>query len=206
LSGRSKWIHSQAYERSYKEDQWGVPYSEGYWLRFMGIDEASTPALEIGCGEHGLWRFNPGVLGLDPIGYGGHGSSLIQGVAERIPFSDGAFRDVYCVNALDHCEDPAKAMREMTRVCGGRVVVWCYVFDGPLKPLYWLLYRPHPHCLPSSRLLGMVPLTHRVTLLRYVDPLEAFGPYARHQTSMLKLRLASRLGVRAALLHLERVP
>ena len=44
---------------------------------------------------------------------------------ENLTYPDESFDIVHCVNALDHCSDPEKAIREMVRVCkkGG----WVYL-------------------------------------------------------------------------------
>jgi SAM-dependent methyltransferase len=44
---------------------------------------------------------------------------------EHLTYPDDSFDIVHCVNALDHCHDPAKAIKEMYRVCkpGG----WIYL-------------------------------------------------------------------------------
>ena len=39
-----------------------------------------------------------------------------QGEAERLPFEDGAFDVVTCVDVLEHVDDPAKAIAQMSRV------------------------------------------------------------------------------------------
>lgn len=36
---------------------------------------------------------------------------------ENLSYSDNSFDIVHCVNALDHCEDPKKAIQEMYRIC-----------------------------------------------------------------------------------------
>ena len=36
---------------------------------------------------------------------------------EALPYPDGMFDIVHCANAIDHCHDPALALREMNRVC-----------------------------------------------------------------------------------------
>lgn len=36
---------------------------------------------------------------------------------ENLTYPDDSFDIVHCVNALDHCENPLKAIREMQRVC-----------------------------------------------------------------------------------------
>jgi len=44
---------------------------------------------------------------------------------EALTYSDESFDIVHCVNALDHCENPDKAIKEMYRICkpGG----WIYL-------------------------------------------------------------------------------
>lgn len=48
-----------------------------------------------------------------------------QGTLLSLPYPDGSFDAVLCVEALEHCPDPARACREMARLLapGGRLVV-----------------------------------------------------------------------------------
>jgi len=52
-------------------------------------------------------------------------SFLVHGVAEQLPFADGAFSLVTCTWAVHHFGDPARVLREIARVCrpGGRVAI-----------------------------------------------------------------------------------
>jgi len=52
-------------------------------------------------------------------------SPLVQGVAEQLPFADGAFSLVTCTWAVHHFDDPARVLGEIARVCrpGGRVAI-----------------------------------------------------------------------------------
>jgi SAM-dependent methyltransferase len=35
----------------------------------------------------------------------------------NLTYADGSFDIVFCANALDHCQDPYKALKEMVRIC-----------------------------------------------------------------------------------------
>lgn len=68
--------------------------------------------------------------GHDNIGF-------LRSDVESLPFPDGTFDIVSCRFAFHHFPDPQKALREMKRVCRGRIVL----IDGtsskePIKSLY----------------------------------------------------------------------
>src|SRR3954447_813614 len=48
----------------------------------------------------------------------------VVGVVEALPLEDGSFDVVLCSQVLEHCDDPAQAVRELRRVTapGGRVL------------------------------------------------------------------------------------
>ena len=191
------WMRSQRREAGYDDSVWGIRHSREYWLGFLKLGAVNYPALEVGCGDSGLWRFDAGVHGLDPLNYSHLGRNFTCGKAEALPFPDKAFRDVICVNALDHCEDPAKAVAEMRRV-GQRLVLWSYVFP---HESYQRLYSPHPYALTvgwiSRALEGM-----NITCWCYVSPWEAFSGTST-LAGKAKLLAAEWLGVRALLIHVE---
>ena len=170
----------------------------------MGLGEVADSALEVGCGNWGLWRFNKRVTGLDPLDFSAMGENFVQGKAESIPFPDYSFSDVFCVNALDHCENPRLAMREMARVASSRVVLWCYVFDEALRPFFRIAYAPHPHCFTEMDLLGLIPRSMVVEKRIVVSPMNMFDKYAKSPVSRVKLHLAEALGVHALLLHMRK--
>lgn len=70
------------------------PYFAGYADSYVGVDVVPNPAAE-----------------------------LLGGV-EALPVADGSFDVVLCTQVLEHCDDPARAVRELRRVTapGGRVL------------------------------------------------------------------------------------
>jgi SAM-dependent methyltransferase len=193
------WAESQRREEGYDSSKWGIPYSEKYWLHFIRLGEVSAPTLEVGCGEHGLWRFNQGVTGLDPIDYSGLGGNFRRGKAEELPFADDSFMDVIFINSLDHCEDPAKALKEAFRVAKGRVILWNYVFPNSLSKL---LYVGHPHAFTLDELRGLIPFDlDRMEYVEWFRAEDLFDRYAHGLSERLKLRVMSVVGVDGLLMH-----
>lgn len=194
------WNRSQAHEAGYDNAVWGIKHSRKYWMRFLRLEKLEYPVLEVGCGDSGLWRFDPRVQGLDPIDYSALGGNFTYGRAESLPFRDGEFETVICVNTLDHCEDPELAVREMRRVAH-RLVLWTYTFP---HEAYRALYQPHPHALTlewiSQKLEGM-----RITHWSYISPYAAFAPTST-LSGKLKVAAAEVLGIRATLIHAEEIP
>jgi len=206
-----KWNKSQKYEEQYLEskiNQWNIPFSEKYWLDFMQIDFVALPALEVGCGNFGMWRFNNSVTGLDPLNFSKLGSNFIQAKAEHIPYKNDCFRDVYCINALDHAEDPRQSMLEMTRVCSDRLVVWCYIFNKLTRPLLSVAYKPHPHSLTLDDFIehgALVPDFMNIEKLKFISPSKEFLKYTKQFIPRAKIQIAELLGMEGLLLHLRKV-
>lgn len=195
---------SLEYKRRHRSEMWGIPYSEAYWLNFMKLDEVPTSALEVGCGKYGLWRFNNRVTGLDPIDYSEFSSNFRLGVAERLPYSDNSFEEVYCINALDHCENSKQAMQEMARVCRSRLIVWCCTFNEVLRPFFRLVYAPHPYCFTVLELMDTIPKNMKIELIVHVNLRDAFNDYVREPIEKAQLLLADWLGTDAVLIHLRK--
>lgn len=195
------WERSQKYEKSYDESQWNIPFSEYYWLKFMHIGYVKTPALEVGCGAHGIWKYNSHVFGLDPIQQ--EGENFILGKAEALPFDDRHFKDVYCINALDHTQDPSQSVFEMMRVCSERLVIWSYVFPNKnYKPLY----HPHPHAFTEQQFSEITKSQDFDVFMKIrIYTYDEFSKYSPSFLSKMKLKISNALGVHAILLHLRRI-
>lgn len=79
--------------------------------------------LDVGCGTKPYQRFFDTAsvyVGVDPSG-----KADLLGSAESIPVEDGSYDVVLCNQVLEHCTDPAQAVRELRRVVapGGRVLL-----------------------------------------------------------------------------------
>jgi SAM-dependent methyltransferase len=83
----------------------------------------------------------------------------LTGDAYRLPFADQSFEVVLCENALEHLEQPAAALAEMTRVLrpGGRLLLlfppWRGAYAGHLL---WLTWLPWIHLLPTRTLTALI--------------------------------------------------
>lgn len=81
--------------------------------------------LDVGCGEKPYEPlFAPYALayvGVDPVE---NPRAELRGPVEALPVEDGSFDLVLCNQVLEHCDDPAQAVRELRRVTapGGRVL------------------------------------------------------------------------------------
>jgi SAM-dependent methyltransferase len=114
-------------------------------VRVADLDiEPGARVLDLGCGEgrhvHGLAMLTGAdLVGLDAdaaslakaaagmadLPSGGGSVLWVRGDALRLPFADGAFDAVVCSEVLEHLQDVAAALAEMTRVLrpGGRLAV-----------------------------------------------------------------------------------
>lgn len=82
--------------------------------------------LDVGCGQKPYAPlFTPYAaeyVGVDPVE---NPHAELRGPIEALPVPDGSFDVVLCSQVLEHCDDPAQAVRELARVTapGGRVLL-----------------------------------------------------------------------------------
>jgi demethylmenaquinone methyltransferase/2-methoxy-6-polyprenyl-1,4-benzoquinol methylase len=97
-------------------------------------------------------RFGCAVVGLDQSAdmlrvaraRKGVFETIVEGHAERLPFTDAAFDHLTFTYLLRYVDDPAATMRELARVVrpGGRVAMVEFGLPrGPWRPLWWLYTR-----------------------------------------------------------------
>ena len=107
--------------------QWLVRSRLAEWLQ----REARSPRdgglriLDVGCGVKPYYPFfaerASAYVGVDVVS---NPSAELLGPVEALPVEDGSFDLVLCTQVLEHCDDPAQAVRELRRVTapGGRVL------------------------------------------------------------------------------------
>ncbi|MFN2468570.1 MAG: class I SAM-dependent methyltransferase [Gaiellaceae bacterium] len=103
-----------------------APLSE--WLQAEAREAGSTLGrfrlLDVGCGAKPYHPFFAPLaseyVGVDPV----HPGAELKGTVEDLPVPDASFDVVLCNQVLEHCADPALAVRELRRVTapGGRVL------------------------------------------------------------------------------------
>src|ERR1700730_13742204 len=113
------------------------------WLRAEAEDGARRHGryrvLDIGCGSMPYRPFfapnSDTYVGVDLVG---NPRADIIGSVEALPVASSSFEVVLCTQVLEHCEDPATAVREIQRVVapGGRVLASTHGVH---------FYHPSPH-------------------------------------------------------------
>jgi SAM-dependent methyltransferase len=107
---------------------WVVRHALAQWLRAQAEElraEQPVRILDVGCGVKPYYPFFADVtadyVGLDVVE---NPMAEIIGSVEAMPVDDASFDVVLCTQVLEHCDDPAQAVRELQRVTrpGGRVL------------------------------------------------------------------------------------
>ena len=107
---------------------WVVRSALARWLRSQAAElEGRAPVriLDVGCGVKPYYPFFAGVVseyvGVDVVE---NPAADLLGSVESLPVEDASFDVVLCTQVLEHCDDPALAVRELRRVTapGGRVL------------------------------------------------------------------------------------
>jgi len=106
---------------------WKVRYA-ALLARHPGLRDPERRILEVGSGTEGIARYlKRKVVGLDRAFAGAVGRDVlaVRGSVLALPFPDGAFDDVICVDTLEHLarDDRLQAIRELVRVAGAWVII-----------------------------------------------------------------------------------
>jgi SAM-dependent methyltransferase len=134
---------------------------------FAEFSQLKGRVLDVGCGPQALPSYSGGdqFVGIDPLRGGRREFAFVQGIAEYLPFRDGAFDRVLFATSLDHMLSPKRALAESRRVLkpDGLVCVW----HGEPPPPARRAWRER-----VSRLVR-----GRSTLLGYRTPRGAVDPF-----------------------------
>jgi ubiquinone/menaquinone biosynthesis C-methylase UbiE len=119
---------------------------EYFFTTTFGLDRqffTGKRVLDVGCGPRGSLEWATNSLervGLDPLvgqyrmlGIDRHAMSYVDAPAEQMPFPNGAFDVISCLNALDHVEDVEQTIREISRVAA-RAATLLLLTDVNHKP------------------------------------------------------------------------
>jgi SAM-dependent methyltransferase len=107
---------------------WVVRHALSRWLQAQARDlrgGAPVRVLDVGCGVKPYYPFFADIaseyVGVDVVE---NPLADLLGPVEALPVEDASFDVVLCTQVLEHCDDPAAAVRELRRVTrpGGRVL------------------------------------------------------------------------------------
>lgn len=105
---------------------WAVRAPLAAWLQEQAsLGESGYRVLDVGCGPKPYYPFfaerASEYVGVDVVE---NPAAELRGAVEDLPVADGSFDLVLCTQVLEHCDDPAQAVRELRRVTapGGRVL------------------------------------------------------------------------------------
>jgi len=103
---------------------WWVRAPLARWLEEEGGRADGLRILDVGCGVKPYLPFFSSAreyVGADVVA---NPHADVIAPIEQLPFDDGAFDVVLCIQVLEHVDDPPLAVRELHRVCapGGRVL------------------------------------------------------------------------------------
>jgi SAM-dependent methyltransferase len=104
---------------------WAVRSPLAAWLQEQAGKGESYRVLDVGCGAKPYYPFfaerASTYVGVDVVE---NPAAELLGSVEDLPIEDASFDIVLCTQVLEHCDDPAQAVRELRRVTapGGRVL------------------------------------------------------------------------------------
>src|SRR4051794_38628348 len=101
---------------------WVVRHGLSTWLQAEAASvDAPLRVLDVGCGVKPYYPYFAAVaseyVGVDVVE---NPAAELVGPVEALPVADGSFDLVLCTQVLEHCDDPAQAVRELRRVTAPR--------------------------------------------------------------------------------------
>jgi len=121
----SEWPGEERRHPPLTSPTWAVRAPLAAWLEAQARVGESYRVLDVGCGPKPYYPFfaerASEYVGVDVVD---NPVAELRGSVESLPVEDGSFDVVLCTQVLEHCDDPAQAVRELRRVTapGGRVL------------------------------------------------------------------------------------
>lgn len=124
----ASWPGAERRDPPMSSPTWVVRSALARWLRAQAAElRGGQPVriLDVGCGVKPYYPFFAEVaseyVGVDVVE---NPVAELLGPVEALPVEDASFDVVLCTQVLEHCDDPAQAVRELRRVTrpGGRVL------------------------------------------------------------------------------------
>jgi len=124
VSGRD-WPGEERRRPPLTSPTWAVRAPLVAWLEEQARAGSGYRVLDVGCGAKPYYPIfaerAAAYVGVDVVE---HPAAELLGPVEALPVEDASFDIVLCTQVLEHCDDPAQAVRELLRVTapGGRVL------------------------------------------------------------------------------------
>jgi SAM-dependent methyltransferase len=119
----SEWPGAARRDPSRGDPSWSLRKPLADWLRAEAAASRGVRVLDVGCGVKPYYPFFDAgqYVGVDIVE---NPAADLLGPVEALPVEDASFDVVLCNQVLEHCDDPAQAVRELHRVTapGGRVL------------------------------------------------------------------------------------
>ncbi len=163
---REKWEFADKLEQ--EEGKW-----QAHFPRAFGFDTdyslfKGKCILEIGCSPyaviHDITQAEKRV-GIDPLYYSWRklyrsgSANMVQGYGEHLPFKNGSFQCVICINTLDHTREPSLVLSEVNRVMrtDGILILSVQVWALPklIRQILGKVDRAHPHHLSKQEVFSL---------------------------------------------------
>src|SRR5215204_3859969 len=150
---------AKTYDRRYQENDYSAVLAA--LMAFIG-EQAGQHILEVGCGTGHWLRSLDGcetrVTGVDASArmlararVQAPGAVLVQGEAERLPWTGESFDRVFCINALHHFRDKLAFLREAVRVLRPSGQLMTVGLDPHAGVDRWYVYEYFENVLESDR-------------------------------------------------------